>query len=52
MLAEGVRPATIEQAATQAGYPVGPLQLLDELNLELVAKIRNETRRGGRGGRW
>jgi 3-hydroxyacyl-CoA dehydrogenase/enoyl-CoA hydratase/3-hydroxybutyryl-CoA epimerase len=44
MLGEGVHPATIEQAATQAGYPVGALQLTDELNIELMAKIRNETR--------
>jgi len=44
MLTEGVPPATIEQATTQAGYPVGALQLADELNLELMAKIRNETR--------
>jgi 3-hydroxyacyl-CoA dehydrogenase / enoyl-CoA hydratase / 3-hydroxybutyryl-CoA epimerase len=44
MLGEGVPPATIEQATTQAGYPVGALQLADELNLELFLKIRNETR--------
>jgi 3-hydroxyacyl-CoA dehydrogenase len=44
MLGEGVAPATIEQATTQAGYPVGALQLADELNLELFLKIRNETR--------
>jgi 3-hydroxyacyl-CoA dehydrogenase/enoyl-CoA hydratase/3-hydroxybutyryl-CoA epimerase len=44
MLGEGVHPATIEQATTQAGYPVGALQLADELNLELFVKIRNETR--------
>jgi len=44
MLAEGVPPAMIEQATTQAGYPVGALQLTDELNLELMAKIRNEAR--------
>ncbi|MFL6161662.1 MAG: 3-hydroxyacyl-CoA dehydrogenase NAD-binding domain-containing protein [Jatrophihabitantaceae bacterium] len=44
MLTEGIPPATIEQATTQAGYPVGALQLADELNLELMAKIRNETR--------
>jgi 3-hydroxyacyl-CoA dehydrogenase/enoyl-CoA hydratase/3-hydroxybutyryl-CoA epimerase len=44
MLTEGIPPTTIERAATQAGYRVGPLQLLDELNLELLAKIRNETR--------
>ncbi|MDQ2956487.1 MAG: 3-hydroxyacyl-CoA dehydrogenase NAD-binding domain-containing protein [Actinomycetota bacterium] len=44
MLGEGVHPASIEQATTQAGYPVGALQLADELNLELFVKIRNETR--------
>jgi 3-hydroxyacyl-CoA dehydrogenase/enoyl-CoA hydratase/3-hydroxybutyryl-CoA epimerase len=43
-LAEGVHPQTIEQATTQAGYPVGALQLTDELNMELFVKIRNETR--------
>jgi len=44
MLGEGIHPATIEQATTQAGYPVGALQLADELNMELFLKIRNETR--------
>ena len=44
LLGEGVHPATIEQAVTQAGYPVGALQLADELNLELFAKIRDEAR--------
>jgi 3-hydroxyacyl-CoA dehydrogenase/enoyl-CoA hydratase/3-hydroxybutyryl-CoA epimerase len=44
MLGEGVHPASIEQATTQAGYPVGVLQLADELNMELFAKIRNEAR--------
>jgi 3-hydroxyacyl-CoA dehydrogenase/enoyl-CoA hydratase/3-hydroxybutyryl-CoA epimerase len=46
MLGEGIHPASIEQAATQAGYPVGALQLADELSLELFLKIRNETRDG------
>ncbi|MDN4472640.1 3-hydroxyacyl-CoA dehydrogenase NAD-binding domain-containing protein [Demequina zhanjiangensis] len=41
---EGVEPATVEQAALQAGYPAGPLQLLDELALSLTQKIRDETR--------
>jgi 3-hydroxyacyl-CoA dehydrogenase/enoyl-CoA hydratase/3-hydroxybutyryl-CoA epimerase len=45
MVAEGVHPATVEQATTQAGYPVGALQLADELNMELFVKIRNESRR-------
>jgi 3-hydroxyacyl-CoA dehydrogenase/enoyl-CoA hydratase/3-hydroxybutyryl-CoA epimerase len=44
MLGEGIHPASIEHAATQAGYPVGALQLADELSLELFLKIRNETR--------
>ncbi|MFC5176393.1 3-hydroxyacyl-CoA dehydrogenase NAD-binding domain-containing protein [Nocardioides taihuensis] len=44
MLAEGVHPMSIERAATQDGYPVGPLQLSDELNMELMAKIAQATR--------
>ena len=44
MLAEGVAPMSIERAATQAGYPVGPLQLTDELNMELMAKIGKANR--------
>ncbi|MDX6373295.1 MAG: 3-hydroxyacyl-CoA dehydrogenase / enoyl-CoA hydratase / 3-hydroxybutyryl-CoA epimerase [Nocardioidaceae bacterium] len=39
MLAEGVHPYSIERATTQAGYPAPVLQLSDELNLELMAKI-------------
>ncbi|WP_062289702.1 3-hydroxyacyl-CoA dehydrogenase NAD-binding domain-containing protein [Demequina phytophila] len=41
---EGVEPASVEQAALQAGYPAGPLQLVDELSLALTQKIRTETR--------
>jgi 3-hydroxyacyl-CoA dehydrogenase/enoyl-CoA hydratase/3-hydroxybutyryl-CoA epimerase len=44
MLGEGVHPMSIERAATQAGYPVGPLQISDELNMELMLKIRNATK--------
>ena len=44
MLAEGVHPRSLERAATQAGYPVGTLQLSDELNMELMAKIEKATR--------
>ncbi len=44
MLGEGIAPSTIEQATTQAGYPVGALQLADELNMELFQKIRNESK--------
>lgn len=41
---EGVEPASVEQAALQAGYPAGALQLMDELTLTLTQKIRVETR--------
>jgi 3-hydroxyacyl-CoA dehydrogenase/enoyl-CoA hydratase/3-hydroxybutyryl-CoA epimerase len=44
MLGEGVPAASIEQAGLQAGYPVGPLQLSDELTLTLEKKIRDEAR--------
>ncbi len=40
MLKEGVPAPTIEQASGQAGYPAPVLQLSDELNLNLMAKIR------------
>ncbi len=46
MLGEGVEPASIEQAGSQAGYPAAPLQLSDELNLELMQKIAVATRKG------
>jgi 3-hydroxyacyl-CoA dehydrogenase/enoyl-CoA hydratase/3-hydroxybutyryl-CoA epimerase len=42
MLAEGVHPASIEQAALQAGYPTGPLALTDEVSLALAQRIRRE----------
>ncbi|MEV0767371.1 3-hydroxyacyl-CoA dehydrogenase NAD-binding domain-containing protein [Nocardia salmonicida] len=40
LVAEGVHPASVEQAATQAGYPVGALALADEINMKLAQKIR------------
>ncbi|WES64073.1 3-hydroxyacyl-CoA dehydrogenase NAD-binding domain-containing protein [Microbacter sp. GSS18] len=40
---EGVEPTSVEQAALQAGYPAGALQLFDELTLSLTQKIRHET---------
>jgi 3-hydroxyacyl-CoA dehydrogenase/enoyl-CoA hydratase/3-hydroxybutyryl-CoA epimerase len=54
MLAEGAAPASIEQATLQAGYPAPVLQLVDELTLTLMRKIREETRRGveAAGGHW
>ncbi|HVV13854.1 3-hydroxyacyl-CoA dehydrogenase NAD-binding domain-containing protein [Amycolatopsis sp.] len=51
---EGVEPASIEQAGSQAGYPAPPLQLMDELTLTLPRKIRQETRAAveAAGGTW
>ena len=43
MLGEGVHPVSLERAATQDGYPVGTLQLSDELNMELMLKIAKAT---------
>jgi 3-hydroxyacyl-CoA dehydrogenase/enoyl-CoA hydratase/3-hydroxybutyryl-CoA epimerase len=45
MLGEGVEPASVEHAGSQAGYPAPPLQLSDELNLELMHKIAVASRR-------
>ncbi|MEU2080725.1 3-hydroxyacyl-CoA dehydrogenase NAD-binding domain-containing protein [Streptomyces albus] len=44
LLAEGVDPATVEQAAAQAGYPAKVLSLMDDLTLTLPRRIRDETR--------
>jgi 3-hydroxyacyl-CoA dehydrogenase/enoyl-CoA hydratase/3-hydroxybutyryl-CoA epimerase len=54
MVGEGVPPASIEQAGSQAGYPAPPLRLMDELTLTLPRKIREETRAGveAAGGTW
>ena len=47
MLLEGVPAATIEQACSQAGYPAPVLQLSDEVNLELMRKIRDASKAAG-----
>jgi 3-hydroxyacyl-CoA dehydrogenase/enoyl-CoA hydratase/3-hydroxybutyryl-CoA epimerase len=39
LLGEGVAPALIENGARQAGMPVGPLAVLDEVTLDLPMKI-------------
>lgn len=39
LLQEGVKPAVIENAAKQAGMPVGPLAVTDEVTIELPMKI-------------
>ncbi|MDV7243660.1 MULTISPECIES: 3-hydroxyacyl-CoA dehydrogenase NAD-binding domain-containing protein [Rhodococcus] len=41
LLGEGVPATTIEQASSQAGYPAPVLQLTDELNLELLRRVRD-----------
>ena len=54
MLAEGVHPASIEQASSQAGFPAPVLQLFDELTLTLPRKIRDESKAAveAAGGTW
>jgi len=39
MLAEGIKPALIENAARMAGMPVGPLAVSDEVSTELLWKV-------------
>lgn len=39
MLEDGIEPARIENAAKAAGFPVGPLALLDEVTMDLCVKI-------------
>ncbi|MFD0318636.1 3-hydroxyacyl-CoA dehydrogenase NAD-binding domain-containing protein [Streptomyces flavalbus] len=54
MVGEGIEPASVEQAAAQAGYPAKVLSLMDELTLTLPRAIREETRRAveAAGGTW
>ncbi|MEP4190926.1 MAG: 3-hydroxyacyl-CoA dehydrogenase NAD-binding domain-containing protein, partial [Sneathiella sp.] len=44
MLAEGISPALIDNAGKMSGMPVGPLALADEVALDLIHKIRNQTK--------
>ena len=44
MVAEGVEPALIENAAKQLGFPLGPLQLVDETSIDLGVKIAKATK--------
>ena len=44
MLAEGVKPALIENAAKMAGMPVGPLSLQDEVAIDLAYKVMQQTK--------
>jgi 3-hydroxyacyl-CoA dehydrogenase/enoyl-CoA hydratase/3-hydroxybutyryl-CoA epimerase len=54
MLGEGVNPSSLEQAAAQAGFPTGTLQISDELNMELMKKIAAASKAGveAEGGTW
>ena len=44
MVAEGVEPALVENAAKLLGFPVGPLQLVDETSIDLGVKIARATK--------
>lgn len=44
MLAEGVAPAIIENAAKQAGVATGPLAITDEVTLDLQQKVLDQAR--------
>ncbi|GGN59657.1 3-hydroxyacyl-CoA dehydrogenase [Streptomyces albiflavescens] len=54
MVGEGIEPASVEQAAAQAGYPAKVLSLMDELTLTLPRKIRKESKQAVEeaGGTW
>ncbi|MBV0890642.1 enoyl-CoA hydratase/isomerase family protein [Paracoccus sp. Z118] len=44
MVAEGVNPTLIENAARMVGMPLGPLQLIDETSIDLGVKIAKATK--------
>ncbi len=44
MVGEGVEPALIDNAARLLGFPVGPLQLVDETSVDLGVKIAKATK--------
>ncbi len=44
MVAEGIAPPLVENAARQLGLPLGPLQLVDETSIDLGVKIARATR--------
>jgi len=44
MVAEGVNPVLVENAAKMVGMPLGPLQLVDETSIDLGVKIAKATR--------
>ncbi|MGB3752517.1 MAG: FAD-dependent oxidoreductase, partial [Parerythrobacter sp.] len=44
LVAEGVEPALVENAAKLLGFPLGPLQLIDETSIDLGVKIAKATK--------
>jgi 3-hydroxyacyl-CoA dehydrogenase / enoyl-CoA hydratase / 3-hydroxybutyryl-CoA epimerase len=44
MVAEGVNPTLVENAAKLVGMPLGPLQLVDETSIDLGVKIAKATK--------
>ncbi len=54
MLAEGIHPASIENAGVMAGMPVGPLAISDEVSLTLMQHIRAQSKKDteAAGGTW
>ncbi|WP_333828353.1 3-hydroxyacyl-CoA dehydrogenase NAD-binding domain-containing protein [Pararhodobacter sp.] len=44
LVKEGTAPALVDNAARLLGFPVGPLQLVDETSLDLGAKIAKATK--------
>ncbi len=41
LIGEGLAPMSVERAAQQAGFPAGPLTLMDEVTLSLMLKIED-----------
>ncbi|HEX8601930.1 MAG TPA: 3-hydroxyacyl-CoA dehydrogenase NAD-binding domain-containing protein [Pseudoduganella sp.] len=52
MLADGVEPALIENAARMAGMPVGPLAVVDETTTDLRWKVIQQAEADGLGERY
>ena len=45
LLSEGNHPVNIESAGKIAGFPVGPLAVIDEISIQLLADIRSQSRK-------
>lgn len=52
MLSEGVAPALIENAATQAGFAMPPLGVTDEVSLDLQDRVIRQARNDGLPARF